>query len=229
MENSVNPAPAPAPAQVPDPAQLALIQKKLALENKFKSGVNWFYSIAGFSILNSLLSALGQNIAFVVGLGATQLVDAFAYVLVDDLGSDFKYLKTIGYVINLLIAGIFVLMGKLAKKRRRGAIITGMVLYALDAILLILFKDFLGLIFHGLALFGIWGGLKALNLLEELEKDPSVPSLEVINQQLPPPVKTPEQIAESKKRFKIFLFVLGVFMIIPLCIIIISVLVYQFK
>lgn len=229
MENSVNPAPVPAPAQALDPAQLALIQKKLALENKFKSGVGWFNSIAAFSILNSILTAFGLNIAFVVGLGATQLVDAISQIVVDDLGPDYRIIKTLGYVIDLFIAGFFVLMGMLAKKRRRWAIITGMVLYALDAILLILFKDFLGLIFHGLALFGIWGGLKALRSLEELEKDPSVPSLEVINQQLPPPVKTPEQIAESKKRFKIFLFVLGVFMIIPLCIIIISVLVYQFK
>jgi fatty acid desaturase len=57
------------PPRAPSPAagQLRLI----------RSGANWFIWIAGLSLVNSALFAIGSNWAFFLGLGATQFVDAF--------------------------------------------------------------------------------------------------------------------------------------------------------
>ena len=224
----------------PDPAQVALIQKKLSLENRFRSGVGWFNWIAGLSILNSVIFYFGASITFVTGLGITQFVDGFIAALIEDLGSAYNYVRVIGFVINLLFAGVFIILGVLGRKRKRWPIILGLVVYTLDMILLLFFKDWFGMIFHALALIGIWGALKVMKELETLESSvlapaPAViPSNVVLQPQqapvtLPQPVPSPEEQQASKKKFKIFLIVLGVLFIVPFCIFLIGVLTYKFN
>jgi hypothetical protein len=48
-----------------------------------------------------------------------------------------------------------------------------------------LFKDIFGAAFHAWALFGIWGGFKAIKDLEILEKSGNVESIEVLRQRMP--------------------------------------------
>ena len=152
-----------------DAAQLALIQKKLQLDHRARSGLNWFYWIAGLSLLNSAAYLLGATFTFVIGLGVTQAVDGIVAALSAELGDTGGFLRIAGMGINIVIAGMFVLMGYFGRKRVRWPVIVGMVLYALDAILLLLVQDYLGVLFHALALYGIWTGLNAVQRLEALE------------------------------------------------------------
>ena len=46
-----------------------------ALLAQLKSGANWFYWIAGLSVVNSLIFAFGGHTSFIAGLGLTQLID----------------------------------------------------------------------------------------------------------------------------------------------------------
>ena len=156
-----------------DPQQAAALQKKLALENRFRNGINWFYWIAGLSIVNTVSYLSGLKISFVIGLGATQFVDGFTGAAVVQFARLATLIRAIGVVIDLVIAGVFVLFGYLGRKRNRGVIIAGVVLYAADAILLVVFKDYLGAAFHAWALLGIWGGLKALDQLRSADKPPA--------------------------------------------------------
>ena len=56
------------PSTSADTTQLAIIQKKLSLDSKIRSGINWYFWIAGLSLVNTIAYLLGISIAFVVGL-----------------------------------------------------------------------------------------------------------------------------------------------------------------
>jgi len=150
--------------------QIDMIQRKLILEGKIKAGVNWFFWIAGLSLINTVIFLFGSTLTFVVGLGVTQFVDGFVSAVAEDIDQGGMIVRLIGLGINVLIAGIFALFGILGRKRYLWTIILGMVLYAADGVILLFFKDFLGAGFHAWALFGIWGGLKAIRELEKLQK-----------------------------------------------------------
>src|SRR5579862_2442373 len=86
------PQPPPAPAETEpekpaESARQASVAKILELQRSAHKGANWFYWIAGLSIVNSLIMHGGGGIYFVVGLSVTLVVDAIALAVVqhDDL------------------------------------------------------------------------------------------------------------------------------------------------
>ncbi len=48
-------------------------------------------------------------------------------------------------------------------------LVTGMVIYAIDAALVGIFGDWLGLLFHGLALVGLWTGWQPMRKLRDIQ------------------------------------------------------------
>ena len=76
-------------------------------------------------------------------------------------------LRGIGLLIDLAIDAVFVMFGLFAAREKKWAFITGMVLYALDGILMVVFKDFLGFGFHLFFLWLLFIGLRALNQLNK--------------------------------------------------------------
>jgi len=137
-------------------------QERFRLENQHKSGANWFYWISGLSVINTLIVLFGARYSFLVGLGITQVVDGIVYALSSSLAPDMATVaKVVGFVVNLAIAGLFVVFGVLARKRYKWAFIVGMVLYALDAIIFAVVGDWWSFGFHLFALYGLYAGLRA--------------------------------------------------------------------
>jgi len=126
-----------------------------AAATRVRTGAKWFYWVAGLSLLNSAIVIFGGRAHFVVGLGITSVVD----VVAKRVGSAGTALDL---VINGFVAGIFVLFGSFALKSQKWAFITGMALYAADALLLLVARDFLSVAFHAYALFAIYRGLAAV-------------------------------------------------------------------
>ena len=158
-------------AQTPVPmtVEQQAAQAKLVLAARVRNGVNWFYWIAGLSIINTIIYTFGGTIAFIIGLGATQFVDGITTGLINELGASVStILRLAGFGVNIGIAGIFIVAGLLGRKLYRWALIIGMVLYVFDALIFAWFGDWLSLAFHALALWGLWGGLKAMNGLRKL-------------------------------------------------------------
>lgn len=150
----------PIPQIMADP-QAALAAARMRLEHQFRGGANWFYWIAGLSLVNSMVQLSGSDWRFIVGLGITQIVDY--------IGTQAGTVGTVAaLVIDVFAAGVFVLFGVFARKSQRWAFLVGMVLYGLDGLLLMLGPDFLGLAFHGFALYQIFRGLTALKGLEQM-------------------------------------------------------------
>src|SRR5262250_3232161 len=113
-----------------------LVEQKLRAERVVKVGAGWFVTVAALSLINSLLSMSGAGIRFIFGLGVAELVDALAHQAGQ---SGFA----LDLVINGFVAGLFVLFWRFARKGEQWAFVVGMAIYALDAVLVLYFKDVL--------------------------------------------------------------------------------------
>lgn len=145
-------------------SKTALIEEKLRLQNILKGASGWFLWVAGLSMLNSILNLSGVHFQFIFGLGITQLVDFLASRAG---GAGF----VLDLIINGCVAAVFVVFWNFARKGHKWAFIVGMALYALDGLLMLLFKALLGVAFHAVALFSMYGGARALGQLKILEQD----------------------------------------------------------
>jgi hypothetical protein len=140
------------------------------LRTAFLSGANWFFWIAGLSLVNSLIILFNGEWSFVVGLGATQIIDGIASVVVEDVEPNVvTIVRVVTLGLDILIALVFVLFGWLARKRMGWAFILGMLLYFVDGLIFLLVQDWLSIGFHAFALFCIFGGYASLKKLAQME------------------------------------------------------------
>ncbi len=128
------------------------------LERRMKSGAGWFYWIAGFSVVNSILVLTGQEWGFALGLGVTAILDRMAAAF-QGAGA------IVAVVLNFLAAGIVALFGFFASKGHGWAFVVGMILLALDTALTGLLEMWLSLALHLFALFCIFAGYRASRAL----------------------------------------------------------------
>jgi hypothetical protein len=149
----------------------AIDQKRSDLERRIKSNVDWFFWIAGLSVINSVIFLFGGSYAFIFGLGVTQLVDAIISSIADEVGPIVGLiLRVFGFGIDIVILAIFVACGYLGRKRLLWAVIVGIALYVFDILLLLIVTDWVGILFHAWVLWCLIRGAKAIIALAELEK-----------------------------------------------------------
>ncbi|NWG06659.1 MAG: hypothetical protein HXY35_08255 [Chloroflexi bacterium] len=173
MVQSFDPAPQPPLSHPPSPDDRVIAMQRMEaaiaeLVRKMKSGASNFYWIAALSVINSLVLEFGGNSYFVVGLASTLIVDSIFLGIASEIPEAVWIVKLIGLAISIFIAAIFVLFGFLAGKGKRWAFMVGMILYGLDSLLMLAFQEWMGLLFHGLFLYGLFGGIRALGELEKL-------------------------------------------------------------
>jgi len=110
-----------------------------------------FWLIAGLSLVNAVLLHSGTNVQFVVGLGMTTLA-----------GVLFAGNLAVAFAVEAVLIGFYVLMGVQAGKARTWAFVLGMVVYALDAVIFLLAKDWLPVALHALFLYYLFKGLREI-------------------------------------------------------------------
>jgi hypothetical protein len=145
-----------------DPATHA-VSERLKLETQFKSGANWFFWIAGMSLINSVVGMFGGQWGFLIGLGITQVIDAALTTPEGDVGT-----RLLGPLLTAAVAGVFIACGHFAREGKRTAFITGMILYVLDSLIFVLVRDFLAVALHAVALFFLMKGMHAKDQLDRL-------------------------------------------------------------
>lgn len=141
--------------------------KHAELSHRYKVGVNWFYWIAALTIITSLIALFGGGIRFLISLGVTQFIDAFAALLAAELGGA---VMVVALILDLVVTGIFALFGYLAGKKLLWAYIIGMVVFLFDGLLSLVFKDAIGVVAHAVVLFFLFRGFQAGRELVDLEK-----------------------------------------------------------
>ncbi|MFQ5602828.1 MAG: hypothetical protein ACE5HS_06125 [bacterium] len=141
-----------------------LEEEKSHLESQMLSGANWFFWIAGLSLVNSLVFMFGGQVNFIIGMGVTQIIDGIGFELANGMGNS---ALAFFFGVNVFIVGFFVLFGYFARLGNRWAFAIGMIVYSLDGLLFLFVQDFVGIGFHGLALFYLFRGVKACGMLHE--------------------------------------------------------------
>ncbi len=132
--------------------QQAIAQKQTQV------GGDWFFWIAGFSVLSSVLTLLGTTYHSLFGLGTTQLIDA-GFISIN---------KEAAFGVDLFAVSFYVLYGFFARKGAQWAFIVGALFYLLDAALLLYLGRLLPIAFHAWALFRIFQGFQAARQLAVL-------------------------------------------------------------
>jgi hypothetical protein len=133
------------------------------LTQQFNSSSSWFFWIAVLAVINSLIAVFGGDLRLIIGLGITSVADALS----SESGAT---AKTVGFVFTLLMAGLFVIFGVLARKFFHWAFIVGMVVYALDGLLLLYAQDYLSVAAHAFVLFLLSRGVSASKKLSEFKR-----------------------------------------------------------
>ena len=130
---------------------------------RMRRGAGWFLTIALLSGVNSVLQIFDAKIRFIFGLGITQVIGAFAR------GSGQS-----GTLVMILVDGLFIVMlilcSRWAKTGSPGAFLGGMIAYALDGVLLLLFSMWLDAAVHAYALWMIWQGYSASRTLAQMQQ-----------------------------------------------------------
>jgi len=124
-----------------------------------KKAAGWFGAIAAFSAINSVLVLAGANVSFVIGLGATLIVDGVLLGIREQVdGLALVIITAIGIIINLGFLGTFLLIWWLSRRGFVVAYVVGMIFYLLDGLIFLLFRDIAGIGFHAFFLYMLWAG-----------------------------------------------------------------------
>ena len=132
------------------------------LDARVTSGANWFYWIAALSLVNSVIVMAEGEWSFIVGLGVTQIVDWVSIVIAEEAPEWKTIVTVVAILANLVTVTICGSFGFFANRKHVWAFWVGMVLYALDGLLILLVGDILSFGFHVFALWCIFSGLRAL-------------------------------------------------------------------
>ncbi|HSB90261.1 MAG TPA: hypothetical protein VLD63_09590 [Anaerolineales bacterium] len=155
----------------------SLLEAKMRLEVRARNGSGWFYWIAGLSLINSVIALSGATWTFLFGMAITQVIDGMSLGIQRSAGlQGFNLVSLIALALDAVVALIVGVFGYFARKGNQTVYIFGMVLYALDAVVTLLFQDWLGFLFHLLALGGLWSGLAAQRKLTATYGTTSAPT-----------------------------------------------------
>lgn len=134
-------------------------------EAQMKGGANWFYWIAALSLVNSLAFIFQANFAFLAGLGFTQLFEAVVQLSIENGAPE--SLNVVAIIFDVIIVGIFALIGFYSNKGFTAPFLVGIIIYAIDAVLVLALGSYLTAGFHVFALFFIIRGYLAARKLKE--------------------------------------------------------------
>ena len=174
------------PAQTPE---LAATNNLAELEKKIKSGANWFYWIAGLSLINSLIILFGGEWNFIFGLGITQVIDAVGQAMAEENGGAMSF-KIVALALSAGGVATYALFGWLASRHQSAGFVIGMVFYGCDTFIFLAAGDFVGVGFHVFALFLMGRGSQALREWQRLARQ----AVETVTAE---PAPAPEVMAEA--------------------------------
>lgn len=150
-------------ASAPDPSPSVTAAVRAEATAALHKGANWLFLIGGLSVINTVSMISGSQWTFLGGLGVTQLAAAVAL----KLGSG---AQLVALLINLWAVGFFICLGIFARKGQKWAFITGMALYAADALVVLLLQSWIMLLFHGFVFFRLYQGYASSQALHAFDK-----------------------------------------------------------
>jgi hypothetical protein len=143
-----------------DPQAVLRLQLQ-TLEQRGRNGANWFWWVAGLSLVNSVVLLSGGSSYFVIGTGITLMVDAITSGIAQNSPDISTMLKLLAFGFDIVVALIAFAFGWFARKGHLLVYALGILLYLLDGLLFVLMEDWMSVGFHVFALFCMWSGFAA--------------------------------------------------------------------
>lgn len=171
--DAIYPAPvtdsaAPAQAAIA-PQRPAITAEAAALKSQIDSYANWFYWIAGLSLVNALATMFGSSWGFAMGLGATTILSHLGRSGISGADVSAIFLAIV-WTLTFGIILLFALFGIWSRRPSTTFFIVGIVLYVLDSLIFLMSGDWIGLVLHAVALFFLWGGFSAARKYHSLPR-----------------------------------------------------------
>jgi hypothetical protein len=123
-----------------------IANQKHVLAQAQASSASYFFWIAGLTTISAFTAGMGYSSA--MGMGICDVINA----IVPD--------KTISIGFTIFIALLFVVFGWLGRTGVVAVFIIGMVLYALDAVLLAILHSWIGVVVHAFILYRLYNGVQ---------------------------------------------------------------------
>lgn len=111
----------------------------------------WFWWVAGFSLINSIVHFAQGGINFVIGLGITQVFETL-----------FSDRPAVSIFLDLSLVGFFWLVGTYAQRGVLAAFVIGIIVYLLDAGIYAYANDWIPVAFHAYVLYCLSKGVVTL-------------------------------------------------------------------
>jgi hypothetical protein len=143
-----------------------------------RKGTDWFFWTAGLSVINVITSIVIGMPNYVFGVANGRFVGGMAIGIAQIFGvaNWGMGVLLITQSFDLPFAGLFIAAGILARKQYRWVVKAGLVLYAVDCVIFIIFANWIGVAIHVVALWRLWIGLQALSGLRDLKKQSATPN-----------------------------------------------------
>ena len=125
-----------------------------------RSSAGWLFLIAALSMVNSVVDLTGGTWHFFIGLGLMDAANAFGELVIKGTSG-----AVMALIFDAGLAAGIVVVAMLARRGASWAFMLGMVVYGLDALLFVWARDWLSVVFHGLALFYLFRGYRASRLI----------------------------------------------------------------
>ena len=143
-------------------------QQSASTQTAYSAGVatlsrsaNWFFWVAGLSVINTIMFVKGSTWGFLAGLGITADLARAAQTAGNDTG------QALAVGVSLFAAAAFAGIGLVARKGVQWAFILGIILYLADSALVLLSGAWLMLAFHAWVLYSLWVGFSHCRRLDE--------------------------------------------------------------
>lgn len=165
----------PAPAVSPKVMEIGTADESQAMSTRLAAvqphiirSANWFYWIAGLSLANVASGVFGGSWKFAIGLGMSEVLSGLAMGINANGGSTTSIFLLYG--ASLCVTAFFAACGWFARRPSVVAFVVGMTVFALDTLIFVYVQDWIGVAFHGLALFYLWRGLSITRQFKKLQK-----------------------------------------------------------
>lgn len=135
-------------------------ERQSELRQQIDSSASWFYWVAGLSLVNTVIAALGSKWSFIIGLGIPQLLTRIAAEMRVASDSPAMLIATM-WSVSFAVTAFFAACGWFAGRPSVASFVAGTVLFALDTVIFVLGADWIGVAFHALVLYMFWKGIMA--------------------------------------------------------------------
>lgn len=149
------------------PVTADVANKRFNHKQSMHKGRQWFLTIFGLSVINSVIFFSKGTVSFVFGLGITRYFEVLYIQL-------FEVFDVVGLVCSILFSSIFFVVYVLNRTFNKPAFIFGMVFYGVDTLLVLGLSDWLGVAVHVYVLFMLFKIYKALVGKQETMQEDSV-------------------------------------------------------